>query len=133
LSGTGKGQGVCALAEVRACSGFRLIGTTRHADVVARYGGEEFVIILPEISKQGGDVVAEKIRAAVEQYPFYGCSKQPGGRVTVTLGLATFPEGSGEGLELVDVADRAMYIGKQHGGNRVSVAPDRIATPSPAS
>lgn len=110
-----------------------LLGNTRRADVAARYGGEEFVILLPEIGKQGGAVVAEKIRAAVEQSPFYGRSQQPGGRVTVTLGLAAFPADSEEGLELVDVADRAMYVGKQQGGNRVSVAPDRIAIPSRAS
>jgi diguanylate cyclase (GGDEF)-like protein len=110
-----------------------LLGNTRRADVVARYGGEEFVVILPEIGQQGGAVAAEKIRAAVEQTPFHGRSKQPGGRLTVTLGLATFPADSEEGLELVDLADRAMYVGKERGGNRVCVAADRIATPSPAS
>jgi diguanylate cyclase (GGDEF)-like protein len=110
-----------------------LLATTRRADVVARYGGEEFVVILPEIGQPGGAVAAEKIRAAVEQTPFHGRSKQPGGRVTVTLGLATFPADSEVGLELVDMADRAMYVGKERGGNRVCVASDRIATPSQAS
>lgn len=110
-----------------------LLTNTRRADVVARYGGEEFVIILPEISKQGAAVVAEKIRAAVEQSPFYGRSKQPGGRVTVTLGLATYPVDSEDGVELVDVADRAMYAGKQQGGNRVNVTADRVPTPTPAA
>lgn len=104
-----------------------LLSNTRRADVVARYGGEEFVIILPEINKQGGSVVAEKIRSAVEQYPFFGRAKQPGGKLTVTLGLATYPVDSEDGLELVDVADRAMYAGKQQGGNRVTVFPGRDA------
>jgi diguanylate cyclase (GGDEF)-like protein len=107
-----------------------LLGTTRRADLVARFGGEEFVIILPEITKQAGAVVAEKIRSAAEQCPFYGRGKQPGGKVTVTIGVATYPEDSEAGLELVDVADRALYAGKQQGGNRVSIAPHPVATAS---
>jgi len=106
-----------------------LIGNTRRADVVARFGGEEFVILLPEISKQGGAIVAEKIRSNVAQQPFFGTEQQPGGRLTVTIGLATFPLDSEAGVELVDIADRALYVGKEQGGNRVVLSPDRIAVP----
>jgi len=91
--------------------------------VVGRFGGEEFVVLLPEINKQGAAVVAEKMRTAVEQYAFFGRESQPGGRLTVTLGLVTYPVDSEEGLELVDLADRALYAGKQQGGNRVSASP----------
>jgi diguanylate cyclase (GGDEF)-like protein len=96
-----------------------LLGTTRRADVVARFGGEEFVVLLPEIDDQGAEVVAEKIRSAVELYPFAGRSTQPGGAMTVTVGLATYPEDSDEGMGLLDAADRALYAGKLAGGNRV--------------
>ncbi len=96
-----------------------LLSTTRRADPVARFGGEEFVIILPEITKAAGAVVAEKIRATLEQHPFYGRQHQPGGALTVSVGLATYPVDSEEGLELVNLADRALYAGKQQGGNRV--------------
>jgi diguanylate cyclase (GGDEF)-like protein len=100
-----------------------LLASTRRADIVARFGGEEFTVLLPEINAQGAAVVAEKIRAAVEQYPFAGRGTQPGGRLTVTLGLASYPADSEDGLELVDLADRALYLGKQQGGNRVCAAP----------
>jgi len=100
-----------------------LLANSRRADVVGRFGGEEFVVLLPEINKQGAAVVAEKMRAAVEQYSFFGREIQPGGRLTVTLGLVTYPVDSEDGLELVDLADRALYAGKQQGGNRVSDSP----------
>ncbi|OGC02956.1 MAG: hypothetical protein A3G35_18300 [candidate division NC10 bacterium RIFCSPLOWO2_12_FULL_66_18] len=100
-----------------------LLANSRRADVVGRFGGEEFVVLLPEINKQGAAVVAEKMRTAVEQYAFFGRETQPGGRLTVTLGLVTYPVDSEEGLELVDLADRALYAGKQQGGNRVSASP----------
>lgn len=100
-----------------------LLANSRRADVVGRFGGEEFVVLLPEINKQGAAVVAEKMRAAVEQHPFFGRESQPGGRLTVTLGLVTYPVDSEDGLELVDLADRALYAGKQQGGNRVSASP----------
>lgn len=108
-----------ALKEI----GRLLLASTRRADIVARFGGEEFVVLLPEINTQGALVVAEKIRTAVEQYPFAGRTTQPGGRMTVTLGLATYPTDSEDGLELVDLADRALYLGKQQGGNRACSTP----------
>ncbi len=52
---------------------------------LARFGGEEFVVLLPEINAQGATVVAEKIRTAVEFYPFAGRHTQPGGQLTVAL------------------------------------------------
>ena len=91
--------------------------STRRADIVARFGGEEFVVLLPEVPAAGAAVVAEKIRTAVESYPFAGRHTQPGGRLTVTLGLATYPQDAAGGLELLDCPDRAMYRGKQQGGN----------------
>jgi diguanylate cyclase (GGDEF)-like protein len=106
-----------------------LLGNTRRADVVARFGGEEFVIMLPEIDKQAGALVAEKIRVKIAQYPFHGRERQPGGQLTLTIGLATYPIDSDNGLELVDVADRALYVGKRQGGNRVVLASDQMKGP----
>ena len=100
-----------------------LQASTRRADLVARFGGEEFVVLLPEIGNPRAVLVGEKIRAAVEQHPFAGCNTQPNGKVTLTIGLATFPEDSEDGMKLMDLADRALYVGKQQGGNCVSVPP----------
>jgi diguanylate cyclase (GGDEF)-like protein len=68
-------------------------------------------------------VAAEKIRAAMEVYRFDGRSTQPDGKLTVTIGVATFPEDSKDTVELLDLADRALYAGKLKGGNCVSVVP----------
>jgi diguanylate cyclase (GGDEF)-like protein len=119
--------------EVLRGVGGLLLSNTRRADVVARFGGEEFVILLPEIAKQAGALVAEKIRSAFAQYAFYGREQQPGGRLTVTIGLAAYPADSDNGVELVDIADRALYVGKQQGGNCVIVTPDLVAGPPQAS
>jgi diguanylate cyclase (GGDEF)-like protein len=102
-----------------------LLGCTRRADVVARFGGEEFVVLLPESGKAAGAVVAEKIRAAVAQHPLPGREQQPGGRLTITCGVAAYPGDAASGLEVVDAADRALYRGKQQGGNRVVVAGEK--------
>jgi len=110
-----------------------LLANTRRADVVARFGGEEFVVLLPETTAPGATVAAEKIRAAVEQHPFPGRDTQPGGRLTVTLGVATCPEDAEDALAVVDLAERAMYLGKEQGGNRVCAAPGQRPTPPPAT
>ncbi len=117
------------LAQAMGDLSRRVAALIRRADVVARFGGEEFVIMLPEIDKQAGALVAEKIRAKIAQYPFHGRDRQPGGELTVTIGLATYPIDSDNGLELVDVADRALYVGKRQGGNRVVLSSERSQTP----
>jgi diguanylate cyclase (GGDEF)-like protein len=115
--------------QVLRQAGELLVSNTRRADVVARFGGEEFVILLPEIDKQGGALVAEKIRTKLAQYPFHGRERQPNGQLTVTVGLAAYPYDSDNGLELVDVADRALYVGKRQGGNRVVLASEQTQGP----
>lgn len=118
-------QGDAALQAVARL----LLASTRRADTVARFGGEEFVVLLPEITAAGAAVVAEKIRAAVAGYPFAGAAAPAGGPLTVTVGLAAYPTHAADGLELVDCADRAMYLGKQQGRNRVTSASDVAVAP----
>jgi diguanylate cyclase (GGDEF)-like protein len=100
-----------------------LLRTTRRADVVARIGGEEFVIVLPESDASGAAAVAEKIRETVAAAPFPGRESQPGGRLTVTLGFACFPGDGEDAVVLLELADRALYLGKHDGGNCVRPAP----------
>ena len=100
-----------------------LLRNTRRADVVARIGGEEFVIVLPESDAPGAAAVAEKIRESVAAAPFPGRESQPGGQLTVTLGFACFPDDGEDTAVLLELADRALYLGKHDGGNCVRPAP----------
>lgn len=93
----------------------------RDTDVVARYGGEEFAIILPETDPKGAKVIAERIRTSVQARTF----DLEGGplKVTLSLGISTYPENGKDRLALVERADQCLYFAKKHGRNRsVSVA-----------
>jgi len=94
-----------------------LIDNTRQRDIVARYGGEEFVIILPVTGRYGARRVAETIRAQVEHAHFEG--QEQSGQITVTLGVAVFPEDADTAEALIQKADDALYRGKAAGKNRV--------------
>jgi diguanylate cyclase (GGDEF)-like protein len=86
-------------------------------DVLARYGGEEFVVLLPETEKGGAAVVAEKVRKVVRAEPF-GASGHAV-QVTVSIGVASFPEDGDEPDELVSVADANLYRAKRAGRDRI--------------
>jgi len=96
--------------------------TVRRSDMVARYGGEEFVIVLPSTGKKNAAVVGEKIRRTVEIFPFEGRQSQPGGKVTISVGIAGFPEDGRDRAPLIQSADEAMYRAKKGGRNRVCLA-----------
>jgi diguanylate cyclase (GGDEF)-like protein len=92
----------------------------RGADIAGRYGGEEFAFILPRTNVQEAHLVAERIREDVEQMEVEldGISVQ----VTASLGIAGYPEASArDALELVALADAALYEAKASGKNRVIV------------
>ncbi len=92
----------------------------RGFDIVSRYGGEEFTVILVDCGKDEAAKIAERIRAAVEQYYFYGREKQPNGAVTISIGVAIYPEIKSK-ANLIQYADRALYRAKKLGRNRVEV------------
>jgi diguanylate cyclase (GGDEF)-like protein len=91
----------------------------RETATVARYGGEEFVILLPETGKEGALMLAERIRKRVLDHLFPGEEEQPLGKLTVSIGVATFPEDGTERDSLIQNADRALYKAKQNGRNAV--------------
>jgi diguanylate cyclase (GGDEF)-like protein len=92
----------------------------RRVDTLARYGGEEFVLILPQVTKAEALEVAEKLRRAVEEAPLEHGRVQPGGHVTISVGVANLPVDSTEQNRLVDCADSALYASKRGGRNRVT-------------
>lgn len=90
-------------------------------DMVARYGGEEFTVILYDSDNKHGLAVAEKIRTAIETFPFYGREQQPEGKVTVSIGVASCPENAKTKEELVRLADEALYKAKSFSRNKVEL------------
>ena len=94
---------------------------SRGSTEIVRYGGEEFLLLLPETGREGACVFAERLRRAVEEHPFPGRESQPSGKLTLSLGVATFPESGETSTELLDNADKALYQSKQRGRNIVSV------------
>lgn len=93
----------------------------RKGDLAARYGGEEFVLVLPNCDASDARLLAEKFRARVESEDFPKAQTQPGGRLTVTLGVATFNGAETIG-QLLQRADQALYRGKAAGRNVVVVS-----------
>ena len=94
----------------------------RPGDLLARYGGEEFAVVLPETPLAGAVIVAENLRAAIESASLpHGHTRVPGGRVTLSLGVASIvPQSEGAMKDLIDRADRALYRAKAAGRNRVA-------------
>lgn len=96
-----------------------LTRSIRQTDFVARYGGEEFVVVAPETGREQAVKLAEKIKNAIEEYPFKLRESQPSGRITVSIGVVEFPEGGSNADELVGKADVALYLAKDMGRNKV--------------
>jgi diguanylate cyclase (GGDEF)-like protein len=109
-------HGNVALQELAAL----MSSVVRDTDVVTRYGGEEFAVILCETRKGGALLVAEKIRKLVEETSFVGEKTQPGGTLTVSIGVATSPIDAIDSQNLIAKADAALYKSKNEGKNKVT-------------
>jgi diguanylate cyclase (GGDEF)-like protein len=99
--------------RVLSSVGATLQRTQRESDASARIGGEEFAILLPDTDEQGAYLAAERIRAQVQS----ACADLPGA-LTISVGVATFPQHGREGDSLMRAADRAVYMAKQLGRDR---------------
>ncbi|CAM3342265.1 GGDEF domain-containing protein [Halomonas lysinitropha] len=96
-------QAILGLTEwLQACK--------RSSDVLARYGGDEFVMLLPETNASGGKHMMERLIDAVKD-----------DKLSISVGIASYPEQGGSLEELFGHADSAMYVSKASGGNRVSI------------
>jgi diguanylate cyclase (GGDEF)-like protein len=93
--------------------------SVREVDVAARYGGEEFAILLPSTPKLGALKLAEKLRQAVEKAGIGRDAAGKGRPLTVSIGVASLPGDAGTAEELVERADRALYVAKSMGKNCV--------------
>ena len=99
-----------------------LRGTVRRSDFAFRYGGDEYVVVLPGADAAGAFVAAERIRRAAESAAFTLADVGTPIQVTVSIGVACFPEHAGSTQELLRIADEAMYVSKRESRNAVRLA-----------
>lgn len=97
---------------------------SRQSDIACRYGGEEFTLLLPETSLDIGRQRAESLREAVQELKLTH-NGQPLGEVTLSLGVATFPDHGADRENLLYAADMALYEAKRSGRNRVVLSSTR--------
>ncbi|WP_107675473.1 PleD family two-component system response regulator [Agrobacterium sp. LAD9] len=100
----------------------RIRSTVRGADLACRYGGEEFVVVMPDTPIELAASVAERLRAIVEDKPFYVRSIDRELSITASLGIATSSGAFGAPDEILKHADKALYEAKHAGRNRVVAA-----------
>jgi diguanylate cyclase (GGDEF)-like protein len=100
--------------------------TIRTTDILARYGGEEFVLLLLDTPGKVAEAIGEKLRVSLESYSFPVGRNKPLAQVTVSVGVASFPEDADNSEDLLERADRAMYAAKAAGRNCVEVWSERL-------
>ena len=103
--------------------------TVRTDDVFGRFGGEEFLLVMPNRTAAQAMTAAGMVRKRIEEYPFEGGAPQPLGRVTISGGVAVFPDDASEQVELMQAADNALYRAKQSGRNQVARAEESGLNP----
>ncbi len=109
----------------------RIRRTVRDVDTLARYGGEEFVVILPETDEQGAVQAAERITQVVRRVPFGSPDEDPL-EITISVGVALFPEHGSTSAGLLRRADDALYAAKRDGRDRwVLSAPEQGQAAAP--
>jgi diguanylate cyclase (GGDEF)-like protein len=105
----------------------RLAGVLREAcresDEIFRYGGDEFAIMLPKTSTEGALEVARKVRAAVHRIG----GRRGGARVSCSVGVAVYPNDAADAGSVLVAADRALYVAKRRGRDRVATAADGLS------
>lgn len=98
----------------------RLKAELRASDQLARYGGEEFAVILPNTSTQGAEIIGERLKRSVSAFPFWVENLTID--ITISIGVATYPDLAGAPQDLISMADKAMYAAKENGRNCIQVA-----------
>lgn len=91
----------------------------RDVDFVVRYGGEEFSVLLPETDVQEAYTIARRILTTIAEHPFPNRHTQPGGCLTVSIGISGYPRDASTDIELIDCADAALYSVKRSTRNSV--------------
>ncbi len=112
----GHAKGDAVLREVAS----QLVAALRPSDVVSRYGGEELVVILPSCGLADAELKAETLRQRIESL-----SEAHGIPISASIGVATVPETASSPIDVIPMADAALYSAKQAGENQVVCAERR--------
>jgi len=99
-----------------------LVKNIRRSDVLARYGGDEFVLILPELGKNQARKLAEKLCDVISKTKLPAKKYVPKVALTISLGVATFPDDGDIEENLLKKADEALYLAKDSGRNTVCIS-----------
>ena len=97
---------------------------SRGSDVVGRYGGDQFAVLLPETDPKSALIFAEKVRASVDAHYFPGAAGDLAEHLTISIGVAAYPEDADSHVSLLDLAEGALFESKFAGKNRVSTVQD---------
>lgn len=112
----------CGDDALREVAGLLRRGS-RPSDIVARYGGDEFMVVLPGATRSAALEMAERLRRSVESHPLIPAEGTIA-TVTISVGVAAYPEDAQAVGSLVEAVDQAQYVSKRLGGNRVQAARD---------
>lgn len=107
--------------EALRITGGCIRAVVRNIDVVSRFGGDEFAVILPATQKEDARIIAERLRQEVERAFVPHEETQPSGRLTVSVGLASFPADASSMRDLISNADRSLYAAKAAGKNCIKL------------
>ncbi|GFO68070.1 GGDEF domain-containing protein [Geomonas limicola] len=105
--------------ELLTVMGAVILETIRGVDVAFRYGGEEFIVLLPETRLEKAILAAERLRAAVQAGTANKLAGSRGRGVTVSIGVASYPENADKMDELFNIVDSLLYQAKRCGKNKV--------------
>lgn len=96
----------------------------RVIDIIARFGGEEFAVIMPQTDKEEAFLVAERIRISIKERLPHTWKNFPRDAITISIGVAAFPSDGKDSKDLINSADKALYMGKKEGKDRTVVWKD---------
>lgn len=97
----------------------QLAMSRRANDIIARYGGEEFALLLPDTPKDAAMLLADQLRQQVAEMPVETSGSRPLEQITISIGVASYPDDASDAESLLNAADRALYHAKHDGRNCV--------------